>query len=165
MQPKETPAGPIIPEIPEVPDVKTISIPENSHKNYVELLVLTTLFGLFGVDRFYLGKIGTGILKLITFGGLGLWYCFDAIVALGGGGRQKGSELPLEDTAKYKPFFMRMATWSTVVILVIVGVQIVLLAIAIPKIIDQAKGLTGQMQQGNQSSQAPNIQDLMNELQ
>lgn len=35
--------------------------------------------GLLGMDRFYLGKIGTGILKFITLGGCGIWYIVDII--------------------------------------------------------------------------------------
>ncbi len=49
-------------------------------RNYFVALGLSVLVGWFGVDRFYMGKIGTGILKLITFGGLGLWYIIDIVL-------------------------------------------------------------------------------------
>ena len=39
----------------------------------------TIIFWLFGVHRFYLGKIGTGILYLFTAGGLVIWAIIDII--------------------------------------------------------------------------------------
>ncbi|MBW3023068.1 TM2 domain-containing protein [Candidatus Woesearchaeota archaeon] len=48
--------------------------------NWVLTLVLSIIFGGLGVDRFMMGKIGTGILKLITFGGLGVWWLVDWIL-------------------------------------------------------------------------------------
>ena len=48
--------------------------------NWVLTLVMSILFGCLGVDRFIMGKIGTGILKLITLGGFGIWWLIDLIL-------------------------------------------------------------------------------------
>jgi TM2 domain-containing membrane protein YozV len=48
--------------------------------NWVVCLVMSVVFGALGVDRFIMGKVGTGILKLITFGGLGIWWLVDVIL-------------------------------------------------------------------------------------
>jgi len=47
--------------------------------NWLTLLLLSLFLGYLGVDRFYVGKIGTGILKLLTLGGCGIWALIDFI--------------------------------------------------------------------------------------
>ena len=52
--------------------------------SYLSVLLCSLFFGIFGVDRFLLGYILLGTLKLLTFGGFGLWYLVDLVlVSLG----------------------------------------------------------------------------------
>ena len=51
-----------------------------SDKDWTTLLILSILLGGLGVDNFYAGKIGTGVLKLITVGGCGIWAIYDIIM-------------------------------------------------------------------------------------
>ncbi len=53
-----------------------------SSKSFVATLLLCFFFGTFGIHRFYVGKIGTGILQLITLGGLGIWTLIDFIIII-----------------------------------------------------------------------------------
>jgi hypothetical protein len=51
-----------------------------SDKEWTVAVIFTWLLGSLGVDRFYLGYTGLGILKLITVGGCGAWALIDAIL-------------------------------------------------------------------------------------
>ena len=52
-------------------------------KKSIQLLIGTILswsIGFLGADRFYKGEMGLGVLKLVTFGGLGVWWFIDAVI-------------------------------------------------------------------------------------
>jgi TM2 domain-containing membrane protein YozV len=60
-----------------------------SDKSRLVALLFCVLFGFLGVHRFYVGKIGTGVLMLLTFGGLGIWMVIDLILIAVGSFRDK----------------------------------------------------------------------------
>lgn len=55
-----------------------------SEKGFVPTVLLCFFLGVLGVHRFYVGKIGTGILQLLTLGGLGIWTMIDFILIIVG---------------------------------------------------------------------------------
>ncbi len=54
--------------------------PNKSEKTGVTTLLLAIFLGCLGVHRFYVGKVGTGLLMLFTWGGFGIWYLIDIIL-------------------------------------------------------------------------------------
>jgi TM2 domain-containing membrane protein YozV len=50
---------------------------------------LCFFFGGLGIHRFYVGKVGTGLLMLITLGGFGIWIIIDFIIIVTGNFQDK----------------------------------------------------------------------------
>ena len=51
-----------------------------SPKSRLVALLLCFFRGCLGVHRFYVGKVGTGLLQLFTLGGVGIWAFIDLII-------------------------------------------------------------------------------------
>ncbi|OJU40151.1 MAG: hypothetical protein BGN97_13955 [Microbacterium sp. 69-10] len=105
--------GPTTPPAYEYPTSPSTS--SDAGKPFLVTWLLSLLVGVFGVDRFYLGKIGTGLLKLFTLGGLGVWWLVDLIVILAGGMRDKAGR-PLDGYDKTK-----LVAWIVTAAVILVG--------------------------------------------
>jgi TM2 domain-containing membrane protein YozV len=67
---------------------------EVSDKSITPAILLCFFLGFLGFHRFYVGKILTGILMLVTLGGLGIWQLIDLITIILGAFKDKEG-LPL----------------------------------------------------------------------
>jgi TM2 domain-containing membrane protein YozV len=168
MQPQETNSGTppapveqyIEPPAQTKLEIHTKKIPRQRH--FLILFFFSFMWGVFGVDRFYMGFIGTGILKLLTFGGFGFWVLSDMIIIMTGTFRDKQGRLTLQ-ADEYKKFASRTILWFTVILGLIVLLNGILLILAIVNLsssfqngtipgLDQLQGASGSGQQSQLNS-------------
>lgn len=97
-------------ESPETIDKK---LPPQKH--YLAVFFFSFMWGSFGVDRFYLGKVGTGILKLLTLGGLGVWTLIDFVLIISGAMKDKWGR-PMLQVAEYKRLAGRTVLWFAIIL-------------------------------------------------
>jgi len=53
---------------------------KKKNKKWIIALLFSIFLGSLGIDRFYMEYVGTGILKLLTFGGFGIWWLIDLVL-------------------------------------------------------------------------------------
>jgi TM2 domain-containing membrane protein YozV len=70
----------------------SVALASTTESRILPALLLCFFLGVFGAHRFYVGKIGTGILELLTLGGLGIWWLVDMILILTGSFRDKNGQ-------------------------------------------------------------------------
>jgi len=68
---------------------KLLKSDSQSQNQWIVVLLLAFFLGFIGAHRFYVVKNGTGILMILTVGGIGLWVLFDLIVIITGNFKTK----------------------------------------------------------------------------
>jgi hypothetical protein len=63
----------------QVNPAKQAVYPGTYNREWLLATLLCIFVGCFGIHRFYVGKTGTGILMLLTCGGLGIWTLVDLV--------------------------------------------------------------------------------------
>lgn len=113
-----------------------------AEKHFLAAFFLSFSWGMFGVDRMYLGKWGTGIVKLLTLGGLGVWTVFDLYRIMSGTARDAWGR-PLLQAAEYKRFARRFILIFAIIMGILLVVNGVALSLALTQLVTGLQGGSG----------------------
>jgi len=106
--------------------LKTKKFPRQRH--FLAVFFISFLWGGFGADRMYLGKWWTGLAKLVTLGGLGIWALVDLILIMNGAMRDAQGREMLQ-FAEYKTFAYKTILYFAIalgVIILVTGISLIL---------------------------------------
>jgi len=149
------------------PPVIEVIQPLPRQRHYLAAFFFSFMWGTFGVDRFYMGYIGTGILKLITLGGFGIWTIIDLFIIMAGAMNDKQGQ-ELLGVKEYKKFAQKTILFYAIILGAFILVNGILLILGAYQLItafqdgsipglDQLQGVTGGSSEQNQ------INDLLNQ--
>lgn len=110
----------------------------NNQRHFLAVFFISFMWGTLGVDRFYLGKVGTGILKLVTFGGFGLWTIIDLVLIMSGTMRDKQGHEMLQ-AARYKKFAAMTVLWFAIITGLVVLISGASAILAISQLVTQVQ--------------------------
>lgn len=96
---------------------KIKKLPKQRH--FLAAFFISLFWGTFGVDRMYLGKWGTGVLKLVTLGGVGFWTISDLGQIMAGRLHDKQGRELLQ-YAEYRVFAVKTLAMFTLILSTVV---------------------------------------------
>jgi len=121
MEPEQTPTpipAPAAVEPIQITELAVVGKPAKKiprQRHFLAVFFLSFMWGMFGVDRFYMGLVGTGILKLITLGGFGFWALIDIALIMTGALKDKQGRDMLQ-VAEYKKFAGKTVLWFAIIL-------------------------------------------------
>lgn len=88
--------------------------PASGKSDFYPTFFLCLFLGVFGAHRFYNRKLGTGVLQLVTFGGLGFWWLVDLIMVLLGKFKDKNA-VPIQNINP-------KLSWTVAAVVIVIGI-------------------------------------------
>lgn len=141
---------------PIVTNHQTAANQQESKKEYVPAFLFSYFFGVFAVDRFYLGYIPTGLLKLFTLGGFGIWSYIDMYRIAFGKLRDK-QNLPLKGYNDNKKWIKIIAAITVLLPLLMIVLGIVVAIIIVSLDGTQQKARDGTQQKARDTERKTDI--------
>lgn len=161
IQPQAQPQPALEPQTQIQPQAQVTApiAPKDKRRHFLAVFFFSFMWGTFGADRFYLGKYGTGFLKLITFGGFGLWTLVDLTLVMYGAMRDSDGNEMLE-YERYKKFANRTVMIFSLAVGALILVTGVSLIMTIMQLM-QGGDITQLLMGGGQTTELNQIQSLL----